>query len=99
MKMLRHFIRQLFGLPVGGEFRDVRIRFMDHGRFRITVGKLATEIQISSKQLEGSRVSRIREDSLNQWSNGTALSQSEKARLIAATTYWLETQGNEVELS
>jgi hypothetical protein len=94
MNALKHFIRQLFGLPVGGEFKDVQIRFIGHGAFQITTGNRRAIVHIRTSIHDGRRVSEIARTSLENWEDGTPITEQTKEHLVKATVYWLQTQGN-----
>jgi hypothetical protein len=96
--MWKHFFRQLLGLPVGGPYRHVRIRFVGHGECRITARKRSTTVVIQTRTENGRRISQIRSSSLQRWNDGSPIEDESKNELLAATIYWLRTQGNAGEV-
>lgn len=93
-KILKHFIRQLFGLPVGGKYKNVRIRFIGHDAFLIVAENRRATVHIRTSVHGGRRVSEIDRRSLERWEDGSPMAEEAKENLLGATVYWLNTQGN-----
>jgi hypothetical protein len=96
--MWGHFFRQLFGWSVGGPFPDVRINLIDRGTYRVELNGRDVRLGIHTELIDNDRVSYILSQSFTTWSDGTALSAAEKAKVLDAAEYWLRTQGNSAHI-